>query len=109
MEELTYEYRYDKDEIIKGWEEENDYEELNEEGIINEFIDLLLRRVYASINTTFANYDRLKIIITKKGYSKYGELKDFNVSEHNYDINDMRNIVDIEHVNMNDFKIDSLD
>ena len=59
------------------------------------------------INIDLKDYDRLRILITKKDYNKYGELTEVVFYENLYDLVEMRKIVNIEHVNFENFIIET--
>ena len=73
---------------------------------MKEFICMVLKyEVFPIINIDLKDYDQLRIRITKKDYNKYGKLSEVVFYENLYDLVEMRKIVDIEHVNFENFTI----
>lgn len=105
-ENKVFDYSYNIDDIISSWEEVNSTKEQNKDVIMKEFICMVLKyEVFPIINIDLKDYDKLRIRITKKDYNKYGELTEVVFYEKLYDLVEMRKIVNIEHVNFEDFII----
>lgn len=107
-ENKVFEYSYNIDDIISSWKEVNSTKESNKDVIMKEFICMVLKyEVFPIINIDLKDYDRLRILITKKDYNKYGELTEVVFYENLYDLVEMRKIVNIEHVNFENFIIET--
>lgn len=105
-ENKVFDYSYNIDDIISSWKEVNSTKEVNKDKIMKEFICMVLKyEVFPIINIDLKDYDQLRILITKKDYNKYGKLSEVVFYENLYDLVEMRKIVDIEHVNFENFTI----
>lgn len=105
-ENKVFDYSYNIDDIISSWEEVNSTKEAKKDKIMKEFICMVLKyEVFPIINIDLKDYDQLRIRITKKDYNKYGKLSEVVFYENLYDLVEMRKIVDIEHVNFENFTI----